>query len=504
MAVGNIDLNKFVQSFYKTVVSLNTTVSDAVGIDMKWMRAVPHDKSEDVIFQEYTLYDVACPVSLKAVTTNSSYNPGNFQVDLFGINYEAPFEIQIDMTTWQNAMGKDTEPQKGDIVYVEILNCLYEVATSAPIYGFAEQETGFKVQLTKYNPAANRRESDGVAETIESLTASEQDLFSGAISDEVADIVDAQQTSPDNGSEGVTGDNFRASGGDAVVSEEVSVASNTVSRAYYDMNSEKASVLYKTTDTISTTDHPVRYFSCWVKITSASDGSLPVVIEQTDRNVFSVVSGCNYPDGTVIEVSRGKFVTVHASVSTSADGKRALTFNSKEFRSACSKLTGWWKGGLKTGRPVINQLLVGHGADKCVFDISLMGSTGICVKAGKTVKNISFDRNIPVGEWIGVCVNIGKSSDVNVFSETDKHLSLFCSASLGNMASAEDIIIDSFGIGRCSEFISNIRLYAENEAVDAETEIKDLSSELVANASRSIINDSCAASNNSPFISSQR
>ena len=51
-----------------------------------------------------------CPQALKVLTANSDYNPGNFTVDLFGINYDAPLEVQVTITDWEKVFGNNTMP----------------------------------------------------------------------------------------------------------------------------------------------------------------------------------------------------------------------------------------------------------------------------------------------------------------------------------------------------------------------------------------------------------
>ena len=64
---------------------------------------------------------------IKVLTSNADYNPGNFTVDLFGVNYEAPLEINIPISTWNEVFGANTMPQEGDVIYIKIMHNLFEV-----------------------------------------------------------------------------------------------------------------------------------------------------------------------------------------------------------------------------------------------------------------------------------------------------------------------------------------------------------------------------------------
>ena len=57
MAVINspIDMNAMAASVYNTVMQLQQSATQMVGLDVLWCRALPYENSEDVIVQEYTL-----------------------------------------------------------------------------------------------------------------------------------------------------------------------------------------------------------------------------------------------------------------------------------------------------------------------------------------------------------------------------------------------------------------------------------------------------------------
>ena len=185
-----MDFNQIAQSLYGLVQNINTTISNTVGLDVLWFRAIPADKSEDVIFQEYTLLNVECGRELKAVANKTDYNPGALTVDLFGVSYPTDFEVSVDINTWKSVYGDNSMPQKDDIVYVKMLHKLYEVKSSTVNYTIAQQPTSYNVVLCKYNPTVSRRENEQLRQSIDDLTVSRAELFGEAISNEVADITD--------------------------------------------------------------------------------------------------------------------------------------------------------------------------------------------------------------------------------------------------------------------------------------------------------------------------
>lgn len=125
--ITGFNLNDVV-NFIDTIQNINKSIADVVGVDLLYFRAIPHENGESVIFHEYTLLDVDCEKQIKGVVKNPDYGNG-IEVDLFGVKYDSPLQIQFDLQTWNEVFGPDVMPQKDDIVYVPLLNRLFEVNT---------------------------------------------------------------------------------------------------------------------------------------------------------------------------------------------------------------------------------------------------------------------------------------------------------------------------------------------------------------------------------------
>ena len=70
------DLTEASKSFLSLMQSINSAVTQTVGLDVLWCRAVPPEKSEDVILDEYSLLNVECPKQVRVVTNKTDYQPG--------------------------------------------------------------------------------------------------------------------------------------------------------------------------------------------------------------------------------------------------------------------------------------------------------------------------------------------------------------------------------------------------------------------------------------------
>ena len=513
--MATIDVNKIMLSNYNNVLSMNKNITNAVGVDTKWMRSVPHENSEDVIFNEYTLYDVECPVDVKVVTTNSGYNPGNFSIDYFGIQYEAPFEVQIDKLTWEAAYGKEVMPQKGDIVYVALFNCLYEVATSTIIYGYMERETGYKVELVKYNPKTNRRESEAVAETIDTLTNSTEDLFAEAISNEVSDLVDGSQTDAMINTTEPKHDIYKENDINAIINDEIWTDVNIVSRSCYDLRKMKTSLIWDWNDQVDSMSEDFnRLFTCWFKIPDDEkvkeyDIKLERDPEMKSRFALTSVNGSNFTmrENERLMLTRGNFIKIQAAVTEKREvnGKMRwmIAFDKSEFMALNQRMTDFWKMNMKMTKSVSRSLLMAKTNGQQSLDISLIGTSGLYVKFGAKEREITLANPIPTDQWVGIGVNLGPESLVVIYAMNDEgKWTVREVASLGNMQN--DFLIGSFYNTVNDLLMTNIRWYRMNSIADPTLIERDLNTRTVKNESKAAINDSAITPNFSPYIIEQR
>ena len=109
---GVLNINDMAASAFNIIEELSRVATNFVGLDSLYCRATPQINSEDIVLQEYTLTNLGleCPKMIKVLTSNADYNPGNFTVDLFGVNYEATLEINIPISNRNDVFGANTLP----------------------------------------------------------------------------------------------------------------------------------------------------------------------------------------------------------------------------------------------------------------------------------------------------------------------------------------------------------------------------------------------------------
>ena len=189
-----LNLQETAASIYQTILDLNKSATQMIGLDAIWCRLLPYDNGEDVIVQEYTLHQYECPKNIKVVSNNSNFNVGNFTIDLFGIKQAESLEIGIDVETWKAVYGENTMPQKGDFILIQLLHRPYEVVSSTPVHTIGQKITSWKCMLGEWKHAASRAESEDFKISIDELTNAQDRLFGDVISKEVADAVNDVET----------------------------------------------------------------------------------------------------------------------------------------------------------------------------------------------------------------------------------------------------------------------------------------------------------------------
>jgi len=79
----------------QTYYAMNSVANQMFGIQAIWFRAVPQQRSKDVIFQEYTLSCVEdTPICVKVIVTDGRFPESDYPKDLMGLEYNIPTEIQ--------------------------------------------------------------------------------------------------------------------------------------------------------------------------------------------------------------------------------------------------------------------------------------------------------------------------------------------------------------------------------------------------------------------------
>ena len=499
-----LNLQEMAASAYSIIQNLQQQAMNTVGLDVLYCRATPEINSEDVILQEYTLTNIGleCPQALKVLTANSDYNAGNFTIDLFGINYDAPLEINITISDWNALFGETTMPQAGDVLYIKILHKLFEVKSSQVIYGVASMPQYYKCQLVKYNPVASRKETEEFRSSIEELTVTQEDLFGEAISQDVADAVVDVETSYNNTT---MVDPLKDYDMDSVVIEDlIGTDGNRISSAYYDMALASEKVIYHVKASYSAEYERSHWiFTVWFRSNpdSASSSSeysvrsLSYYMKDKKDWYFKITSTGNLHIGDIVTISRGSLVSIEGEiVDLKCEDTLGIKFRNADVQRLNRKLTGWYeKGNFKL-------------SNASRFNIIRSDNDSFSINVNCTLKRISVnfggqERKFDTGKtdltkWCYMAVDMSMNEIRLVLNQLDTDandtiiLRERVDSKLKTISMVPDFEFESLEIDSVDTTLNirNIRLY-ENEYPMEDTYKLDMYSEVTRNASKLIVVD---------------
>jgi hypothetical protein len=519
MSSSILNVQEMAKSAYSILMNLQDQAANVVGLDALWCRATPEINSEDIILQEYTLTNLGleCPKSIKIITSNADYNPGNFTVDLFGINYDAPLEVNVTINTWKSVYGSDTEPQQGDVVYIKFLHKLYEVKTSQVVYSIASMPTSFKCQLVKYNPTASRKETDEFRKSVEDFTVSQESLFGDAISEEVMDTVIDTETSDDNTTYMDTQKEFEM---DTVIyGEFIGPKGTVISNAHYDMSKSTKPIIYHSAATYSPDSLKNHWiFTMWFRKSSINNTSsssairkLSLYMEDKRYWYFKISTSMHLSVGDTVTITRGSLISITGEiVNLPTENVIGIKIKSGDCKSISRKMTKWYEtSALKISKSEKFNLI---SSDNGNLSISLnINENAYHIKFGNSEKTIKMSKTLDYTKWTYIATDMSNENihliinQINVDGNANMYISEDFNETYKSLNKSGEFSFDEMKIDSVSSDIEicNIRLY-ENEYEIGETYKTDQMSIISRNASRLIVLDMPNPKDESMFYSPAR
>lgn len=521
--------------------ALNSVVNQLVGYEVRWFRAVPQQRSKDVIFQEYTLSNVEeSPLCIKVVLGSGMPPDSKYNYDLMGYEYEVPFEVQIDKKYWESMAGYGTAPQKKDIVYFPISNKLFQVESAYLLRGFMEQETTWKINLTKYQPMASRKESIELQATIDQYTVSEEEIFGEAINNDIKKLVDDQQMNAFNST---SRDKYKTHDASLCsVSSTINMYGTLVAQSLYDLQTPvtNTAVTYNASDYI--TDHSDRSVLAWImprtipsihKEYTVSSIYPNSFLSTTNTSTFydynpTLFVKTNYSvtlaNTSVTDISVNQYVVIAREGELSFYAKIVaitqyplvyhLMINKYVLQSLGSIKSDWpsQKGYKLTAKSPINIL---EGIDtygNSVFSFNIYANQFIGMTYGSAYTNeneyvVRMDEKLDDDTWYGVVINVGnewKQYSTYVWEKhsTDRYAKLQNKFYQTSTIVPENIIVDNFKINKSPAYLTNLRLYSVT--IEEERQSNELLTTFVKDADQAIILDNCDDILRIPYVTRQR
>ncbi len=538
------DVNKMVTSA-QNYVDINSTVNQMFGYNVKWFRAIPQQRSKDVIFQEYTLSNVAeCPLDIKVIIPDGTMPDSKYTFDLMGLEYEVPVEIQIDKKYWESVAGFGTAPQKKDIVYFPISNKLYQVESSYLLRGFMEQETTWKLNLRKYMPEASRREGVALQETIDMYTVSTEEIFGPAIDDEVKKLVNEPEFSQFNST---SEDKFKSIDASlTTIALPIDIYGTLAAQSFYDLqtSSSKNAIVYNGQDRITETSDrclvawvmprtipeinkeynvldiaPVSYDEAFIE--NFPDFFLSYDASLLNRINYSISPGTpakttNFKIGDYITISRIGALNFYAKIAAISVNPFQLhcmvspfvVQHLNEIRSDWSTQKGYK---IMTKEPIS----IIDGIDifgDHVLSANIYANQYIAINYSNEYPDddayvVRIDEKLLDDQWYGIIVNIGNSwQQYNVYvwtkHETDKASKMRNVFYETLQLTPQAFVVDQYSVNKSPAYLTNLRLYSAT--IEEEHQVNELMAYFSKDADKLILADQAEPIVRMPYITRQR
>ena len=497
------------QFVHEILGGLNAAATEVAGVDVIWFRAKPDKRSQDVIFQSYTLYGVEdCPLQFRAIYSDQSYDDAAITYNIMGINFAIPMTLDIAIDTWKAATNNDgTIPQKGDIVFIPMSRKLLEVVSMQPVKTLGAQLTSYKVNLSGYTPTRNRIVGENLKESIKESTTNLMDRFKEEIHTDVKDIVDDNQlsiytsTSQDKHKK-VTptkSDDSILHKIDSIVSYDLIVDGHTVARNYYNANiTESTLVEYKVKDKF--TNYDGRCLSCWVYIqenkisfTKNIKKEMTITVEEGDYFIDTSV-GSKFKKNTNVVIKRGLIVIPGVVVNNNR-----VKVNGDLITKLNKTNPGWNK---MPGFTLDNDNVVNLLGSKD-FNVDIKGNMMISISTKDEETLIQLPAGLKYDQWYGIIINMSDKFIVDVFTRVDGKLMNIMNLNDTENEIYDEVEVKKYYIKPSKAYITNIRLYNTlNTEIDKQ--LIDLVSYNIRNNSDAIINDSADTYLNKEYKGRQR
>lgn len=172
---------------------LNFIVNNMYGHEITYFLTLADKRSQDIIFNEYSLSNVQEPKCLKVVVPNNEFPDNKFNFNSFGIDYDLPFEVHVDKRYFEWVFGSENHPSKRDIIYFNLNDRMYEVMSAQIVRDFMQKPLYYKLSLIKYQPKASRIEPDIVKNKIDEYTQGFEKLFGEDFKAELEQTTNPQQ-----------------------------------------------------------------------------------------------------------------------------------------------------------------------------------------------------------------------------------------------------------------------------------------------------------------------
>jgi len=266
--------------------------SDIFGHGVRYYRTVPDERTKDVIFMEYSLFNVVAAGDLKVSVPDNEFPTEAMQYDVFGMGFE-DFEIHITDYQFEKTFGLGNRPRVKDYLYFPINNKMYEVKSVALADEFNIQHTYWRVMLSKYQNRSAVAKPQEIEAELENLVMGVEEIFGEEIQQEYVKATDPQQlkSTPHQWDDGVR---QRSAAALRIVDYDLKNRWTLVSKNYYDLSSVETDIdavdyIQKSTQSIN--DNLA--FTTWFS----------PVFDTMDTTKYQILNGDQFGEGINVRIS---------------------------------------------------------------------------------------------------------------------------------------------------------------------------------------------------------
>ena len=157
------------------------------GHQVVYFRTLPESNSGDYVFKEWTLYKNIDRKCIKVMVKDNAFPDNMPKFTDFGIDFQLPFEVEVDHKYYQSIFGVNSEPRKRDFLYFPLLNRMFEIQGSYLHRGFMMAPTFWKIQLKKYNPNIDMLLTDDTRTFLDNVITDAEQLFGAEVKKDIKD-----------------------------------------------------------------------------------------------------------------------------------------------------------------------------------------------------------------------------------------------------------------------------------------------------------------------------
>ena len=428
---------------------LSQMVNKVFGLEANYYSVQPQGRGKDVILREYTLFNVVDEKCVKILVPQNQFPDNKINFDPFGLQFENPFEIQIDRKYFESIFGKGSQPRKRDILYFPLTNRIYEINSTYLFRDFMNAPVYFKIELQKYSPRSNTYFQDpAYKEELEGIALTTQELFGEEVKAEELKSSKPQQyattitqMSQDPIRSYVYKDlpiiEYDLNNNWTIVLNnyyDLSEAFADVSEFVFDSARYKNAIRYKSLPLLK--DNEELAYTCWFSLRDFYDNTkmtkrgypvLNATLENSDSDYLYLST---YPNRHRLEKWESYASNPEGYVAIKADklhsgGYEVLSvtdeyrFVVKNNSTTFSQGTIVWKVQKAQSRNLISGLYLDEAGDMKGIRIDLihsgvmdentnpfLGQGSLVIRLNDTIINSPLQFTPEYGEWYGVVVNV--------------------------------------------------------------------------------------------------